>query len=68
MSEAITRMENEHDAEVAKLKEKEGGEKGDEKLHVKADERKGGERVIKSYMRKLKRKRKSPIRVPRKIL
>lgn len=44
MTDAIARMEKEHDAEYAKLKEKEGGEKGDEKLHAKADERKGGEK------------------------
>jgi len=44
VSDAIARMEKEHDAEIAKLKEKEGGEKGDEKLHAKADERKGGEK------------------------
>lgn len=44
MTDAIARMEKEHDAEYAKLKEKEGGKKGDEKLHAKADERKGGEK------------------------
>lgn len=68
MTDAIARMEKEHDAEYAKLKEKEGGEKGDEKLHAKADERKGGEKGDKSCTKKLKRKRKSLIRVPRKIL
>lgn len=44
MTDAIARMEKEHDAKISKLKEKEGGEKGDEKLHAKADERKGGEK------------------------
>lgn len=51
VSDAIARMEKEHDAEIAKLKEKEGGEKGDEKLHAKADERKGGEKGDKKLHR-----------------
>lgn len=44
MTDAIARMEKEHDAEYAKLKEKEGGEKGDKKLHEEAEKRKEGGR------------------------
>ena len=58
MSDAIARMEKEHDAEHAKLKEKEGGEKGDEKLHAKTDERKGGEKGDKKLHEEAEKKKK----------
>lgn len=58
MTDAIARMEKEHDDEVAKLKEKEGGEKGDEKLHAKADERKGGEKGDKKLHEEAEKKKK----------
>ena len=58
MTDAIARMEKEHDAEYAKLKEKEGGEKGDEKLHAKADERKGGEKGDKKLHEEAEKKKK----------
>ena len=60
MTDAIARMEKEHDAEYAKLKEKEGGEKGDEKLHAKADERKGGEKRDKKLHEEAEKKMKEP--------
>jgi hypothetical protein len=60
MTDAIARMEKEHDAEYAKLKEKEGGEKGDEKLHAKADERKGGEKGDKKLHEEAEKKKKEP--------
>lgn len=42
------------------LKKKEGGEKGDEKLHAKADERKGGEKGDKKLHEEAEKKKKEP--------